>query len=793
MTLVWLALSSIIWGALLVGVGTAFQSLTRASGAERQWLWRGLTFLLVLPWLAAPFAALMPRPDFALPEMLPELPAQNVSVTFTAPMGEASVAVPQAALPWPEIVLALVIAGWTWRAFAARRAASALKQILANSRAVVQGPAMAAIRIWSQQLGLKRRPELRVTEASISPFSFGVAKPIICLPDGMEDQLAQSALDLVVGHECLHVARGDGWRRPLERIFADLLWFNPFAWRIRHELDLARELACDEAVLDRAATPGDYARVLRDVAGLASGLDASAPAASMSLSGGGRVLVMRVKRALGHAKRKPGRAALAGMLLLALVGAPMAIAQAVLAAPPAPPAPPSAIAPPAPPAEPGVVTDGIAPPAPVAAPHAPAMLAPPAPLPAPHAGVIAPPMPPAPPTSQERIYVSADGLVRAAFPVRVTSTGGDAAHGYRVDLLQTTKSANGETCSAQIDGLGALRTAAGQSLTRGQPIGERGKLSRFSITATCSDELDGQGRPVRYAPPAPPAPAQPAAPSRAAEPTQPALAAPPAPPAPEAAPTGPTPPAPPAIPARAEVRTPFDARVTKVAMTKELGLYVVVEQIDTPQGFGGSSARGCRIEAPHLSKASVKQGQSVRAGALIGERSNGNGNITAECKAFNVDQIAGPTIPAAGDHSERAVPLVGASKAVLDQPAHLSSPFGFRIDPFTQMKAWHEGVDIAATVGAVVHAPGPGRIAFVGQKDGYENVVELQLPDRMLRFAHLKTLAVKQGDNVTAGAILGTVGMDASSTGPHLHLEMWIDGKSWDPQKVDGLTLIAAN
>ncbi len=39
MTLVWLALSSIIWGAVLVGVGTLYQSLTRASGAERQWLW----------------------------------------------------------------------------------------------------------------------------------------------------------------------------------------------------------------------------------------------------------------------------------------------------------------------------------------------------------------------------------------------------------------------------------------------------------------------------------------------------------------------------------------------------------------------------------------------------------------------------------------------------------------------------------------------------------------------------------------------------------------------------------
>jgi beta-lactamase regulating signal transducer with metallopeptidase domain len=770
MTLLWLALSSIVWGAALVGVGALFQSLTRASGAERQWLWRSLAFLLVLPWLAAPFAALMPRPDFALPELLPELPAQNVSVTVMAPMGEASLAVPQDSLPWPEIGLALVVAGWLWRVFAARRAFKALRDILAQSREAVQGPALAAIRIWSQQLGLKRRPELRVTETAISPFSFGVTKPVICLPEGMEQQLSPAALDLVVGHECLHVARGDGWRRPLERVFADLLWFNPFAWRMRRELDLARELACDEAVLDRSTTPGDYARVLRDVAGLASGLDASAPAASMSLSGGGRVLVMRVKGALSHAKRKPGRAALAGALFLALAGAPVAIAQAVLVNPPSPP---TAIAPPAPLVEPGRAVQ-IAPPAPPAAPHA-------------HA--IAPVAPPEPPTLQERIYVSADGLVRAAFQARVTSTGGDAMHGYRVDLLQTDKSANGETCSAQIDGLGALRASRGQSLTRGQPIGERGKLGRFSITATCSDEQDGQGRPVHYAPPAPPAPPAAAAPEAAAAPPTPPAAA-----EPEAAPAAPAPPAPAARPAPVVLRAPFDAQVTVVTSSKDLGLYVVVEQIDTPQGFGASAAHGCRVEAPHLSKASVKLGQSIRAGDAIGERESGYGQTTAECKSFNVDQVPGPTTAAPADHPSPSVALAGADKAVLDQPAHLSSPYGYRIDPFTKMKVWHEGVDLATPLVSAVHTPVAGRVMFAGKKAGYGYVVEMSAADGYrLRFAHLGTLKVNEGDIAKAGDIMGTVGMDSGSTGPHVHLEVFWQGKGVDPQLVKGLTLIAAN
>jgi murein DD-endopeptidase MepM/ murein hydrolase activator NlpD/beta-lactamase regulating signal transducer with metallopeptidase domain len=645
MTLIWLALSSIVWGAALVGVGLAFQSFTRASGVERQWLWRGLAFLLMLRWFVAPFASLMPRPDFTLPALMPELPAQGVSVVFTAPMGEASVAVPQASLPWPEIVLALIVAGWAWRVFAARRASRALRNILAHSRTVVQGPALAAIRIWSQQLGLKRRPELRVTEAAISPFSFGVARPVICLPDGMEQQLSPPALDLVVGHECLHVARGDGWRRPLERFFADVLWFNPFAWRMRRELDLARELACDEAVLDRATAPADYARVLRDVASLAAGLAAGAPAASMSLSGGGRVLVLRVKRAMRHAKRKPGRAALAGALFLALAGAPVAIAQAVLVNPPPPP---PAIAPPAPPAESRVVAQ------------------------------IAPPAPPAP-----------------------------------------------------------------------------------SV---------------------PPAPAAPEA-----------APAPPAPPAVAELEAAPAPPAPAARSANAVIRAPFDAHVSKVASSKDLGLYVVIDQIDSPQGFGGASAHGCMVQAPHLSKAMVKQGQSIRAGEVIGERANGDGNVTAECKSFNADQIPGPTIAAPADHPNPTAALAHADKAVLDQPAHLSSPYGYRVDPFTQMKAWHEGVDLASPLDSAVHAPVAGKVTFAGKKTGYGYVVEISAADGYsLRFAHLGALKVKDGDATKAGDAIGTVGMDDASTGSHVHLEVFWKGKGVDPQQVKGLMLIAA-
>ncbi len=632
MTIVWLALSSILWGALIVGVGATIQSALRASGATRQWLWRGSAILLILPWLAAPFTAMLPHPRVGLSEMMPDLAGRGLDVVVAAPpIGNATITLPQMNVPWPAVLALIVLAGWIWRIAAAHRARGELRRILATSQIAIDGTAAAAVRIWSQRLRLKRRPQLRVADASLSPFSYGVARPVICLPKTIETSLSRSAVDLIVGHECLHVARGDGWLRPLERLTADLLWFNPFAWRIRRELDLARELACDEAVLDQTIEPAAYARVLRDVAGLVADLDGATPATSMSLSGGGRVLSLRMQRTLGYATRLPGRLALGAVALLLIVGAPVAVAQAVLAGPQAPP-------------------PALTPLEPV------------------------PPVAPAPP----------------------------------------------------------------------QPLEDR------------------------RAPPAP--------------------VAPPLPPVEAIAPKAP------AAPADFQIRAPFNARVTKVASDSQRGLYVVIDQIDDGKGFGASDARGCTVEAPHLARARVQEGQTVNAGDVIGERSpSGNGNLTAFCKAFDADRVLGPTATPAKYIAPPQVALPGGGTPVLLEPAHLSSPYGSRVDPFTKMKAWHEGVDLASSFGAAVHTPSDGNVVYAGPKPDLDNVVEISVAnDYTLRFAHLGKLAVKEGDQVKAADTIGAVGMDDKSTGPHVHFEVFWKGHSYDPQTISGLVLIGA-
>ncbi len=170
MMIVWLALSSILWGALIVGVGVTIQSTLRASGATRQWLWRGSAILLILPWLAAPFTAMLPHPRLGLPGMLPDLPSHGLHVVVAAPpIGNATIALPEMNVSWPAVLAVIVLAGWIWRISTAHRARGELRRILATSYVVVDGPAAAAVRIWSQKLRLKRR---RAKSCRCLAFSF---------------------------------------------------------------------------------------------------------------------------------------------------------------------------------------------------------------------------------------------------------------------------------------------------------------------------------------------------------------------------------------------------------------------------------------------------------------------------------------------------------------------------------------------------------------------------------------------------------------------------------------------
>lgn len=111
----------------------------------------------------------------------------------------------------------------------------------------------------------------------------------------------------------------------------------------------------------------------------------------------------------------------------------------------------------------------------------------------------------------------------------------------------------------------------------------------------------------------------------------------------------------------------------------------------------------------------------------------------------------------------------------------LTSPFGQRRNPFTQAVDFHAGLDLAAAMGAPIHAPAAGTVVYAGryplrQSVGwwrYGTMVMLRHGEEFVTiFGHCSEVAVKAGQRVRAGDRLGSVGSTGWSTSPHLHYEI---------------------
>ncbi len=120
------------------------------------------------------------------------------------------------------------------------------------------------------------------------------------------------------------------------------------------------------------------------------------------------------------------------------------------------------------------------------------------------------------------------------------------------------------------------------------------------------------------------------------------------------------------------------------------------------------------------------------------------------------------------------------------QGGWVSSAFGMRADPFTGQTSYHDGVDIASSMGAPIKALSRGVVTYSGQKqgrEGYGLVVEINHGNGFAtRYAHLRQVLVKVGERVEKGQAVALVGTSGRSTGPHLHFEVLRDGRTVNPR-----------
>ncbi len=112
----------------------------------------------------------------------------------------------------------------------------------------------------------------------------------------------------------------------------------------------------------------------------------------------------------------------------------------------------------------------------------------------------------------------------------------------------------------------------------------------------------------------------------------------------------------------------------------------------------------------------------------------------------------------------------------------MSSRFGRRTDPISGKLAWHSGVDFAGKLGAEVVSVAAGVVVYAGSRYGYGEMVEINHGGGFsTRYGHHKELFVKVGDIVKKGQVIGLIGSTGRSTGPHVHFEVFKNGRAVDP------------
>jgi murein DD-endopeptidase MepM/ murein hydrolase activator NlpD len=115
---------------------------------------------------------------------------------------------------------------------------------------------------------------------------------------------------------------------------------------------------------------------------------------------------------------------------------------------------------------------------------------------------------------------------------------------------------------------------------------------------------------------------------------------------------------------------------------------------------------------------------------------------------------------------------------------NITSDYGKRADPLSGETVFHSGIDISCSPGFPIRATADGVVSHSGwtQKSGYVVVLEHGCGFSTV-YAHNKTNTVKIGRKVKRGDIIGYVGSTGKSTGPHVHYEVWKDGRNVDAQQ----------
>ncbi|OEZ01010.1 MULTISPECIES: M56 family metallopeptidase [Stenotrophomonas] len=391
--LAWTSVQSAVLVALVWGVCRLLPRLPAATRCRLWWL-VAVQAVLGLVWSSPLELAVLPAPGIETATLVeaPLLPVQlelngAAVATDPAPFVAATSPVPS----WQTALFALWAAGVLVMLLHSLRAYRQSRALVRSAAPCTDAGLQQALQLAAEAHGLARAPQLKISAQITSPQLIGPWNPVLLLPARELPAMAADDLDMALTHELVHLQRRDLWWGLLPSLAQHLLFFHPLVHLAAREYALAREEACDSAVVaGHGHCRHDYGRLLVQLG------VAPRPAVGVASASPNFRSLKRRLLTLQQTGSLPRVVSVGVTALFVLVGvAPLRLVAAVPPPPPAPPAlaapavPAAPALPAAPPAPPAVAAPKPAPaPRPAAAPHAPAVpaapRAPDAPAPPPH-------------------------------------------------------------------------------------------------------------------------------------------------------------------------------------------------------------------------------------------------------------------------------------------------------------------------------------------------------------------------------------------------------------------------
>ncbi|MCC7547194.1 MAG: M23 family metallopeptidase [Burkholderiales bacterium] len=215
--------------------------------------------------------------------------------------------------------------------------------------------------------------------------------------------------------------------------------------------------------------------------------------------------------------------------------------------------------------------------------------------------------------------------------------------------------------------------------------------------------------------------------------------------------------------------------------------------------MGELQARLARLDAlgSRLSRSAGLKGEEFAFDSPVPGR--GGADAAASARDWSLRQIGEELDRLTGHLEDRSDKLRFLESTIVEQsaqalitPAHspirgvsyFSSSYGWRVDPFTGLNTFHEGMDFAANTGEPILAAGGGAVVYADRHPQYGNMIEIDHGnDLVTRYAHASRLIAKVGDVVLQGSKIAEVGNTGRSTGPHLHFEVRHRGTAQNPAR----------